>query len=275
MLTFGSVAMWTIILVGFFNSVMFPSIFTLGIAELGPLTGDGSGFLIMAIVGGAILPVIQGAMADMGYLQRLIALCRKHDAVAALDECYAEIYTGTPPIGGLEAALAMDETGGRDPFRNVVVFHSLSKRSDAAGIRSGFMAGDPRLVAMMLRWKTYGGTQIPFAVQKASAALWSEETHPVATRSRYRANFKVAEQILHNRFGYFTPGGGFFLWLDVGDGEAATRKLWGEAHVKVLPGAYLCRDTDGANPAQRYIRVALVQDEKTTREALGRLASVL
>jgi len=217
----------------------------------------------------------QGAMADIGYLQRLIALCRKHDAVAALDECYAEIYTDTPPTGGLEAALAMDETGGRDPFRNVVVFHSLSKRSDAAGIRSGFMAGDPRLVALMLRWKTYGGTQIPFAVQKASAALWGEETHPVATRSRYRANFKVAEQILHNRFGYFTPGGGFFLWLDVGDGEAATRKLWGEAHVKVLPGAYLCRDTDGANPAQRYIRVALVQDEKTTREALGRLASVL
>jgi aspartate/methionine/tyrosine aminotransferase len=105
--------------------------------------------------------------------------------------------------------------------------------------------------------------------------LWSEETHPVATRGRYRANFKVAEQILHNRFGYFTPGGGFFLWLDVGDGEAATRKLWGEAHVKVLPGAYLCRDTNGANPARRYIRVALVQDEKTTREALGRLASVL
>jgi N-succinyldiaminopimelate aminotransferase len=217
----------------------------------------------------------QGAMADIGYLQRLIALCRKHDAVAALDECYAEIYTDTPPIGGLEAALAMDETGGRDPFRNVVVFHSLSKRSDAAGIRSGFMAGDPRLVALMLRWKTYGGTQIPFAVQKASAALWSEETHPVATRGRYRANFKVAEQILHNRFSYFTPGGGFFLWLDVGDGEAATRKLWGEAHVKVLPGAYLSRDTNGANPAQRYIRVALVQDEKTTREALGRLASVL
>ena len=85
-------------------------------------------------------------------------------------------------------------------------------------------------------------------------------------------NFKVAEQILHNRFGYFTPGGGFFLWLDVGDGEAATRKLWGEAHVKVLPGAYLCRDTNGTNTAQRYIRVALVQDEKTTREALDRLA---
>ena len=88
-------------------------------------------------------------------------------------------------------------------------------------------------------------------------------------------NFRVAEQILHNRFGYYTPGGGFFLWLDVGDGEEATRRLWGEAHVKVLPGAYVCRETDGINTAERYIRVALVHDEKTTREAMTRLASVL
>ena len=120
---------------------------------------------------------------------------------------------------------------------------------------------------MMLRWRTYGGPQIPFAVQKASAALWREETHPLETREWYRKNFRVAEQILHNRFGYYTPGGGFFLWLDVGDGEEATRKLWREAHVKVLPGAYACRETDGVNTAERYIRVALVHDEKTTREA--------
>ena len=163
-------------------------------------------------------------------------------------------------------------TGGQDPFRNVAVFHSLSKRSNAAGLRSGFMAGDPRLVAMLLRWRTYGGPQIPFAVQKASAALWREETHPLETREWYRKNFRVAEQILHNRFGYFTPGGGFFLWLDVGDGEEATRRLWGEAHLKVLPGGYVCRETEGINTAERYIRVALVHDEKTTREAMTRLA---
>jgi succinyldiaminopimelate transaminase len=217
----------------------------------------------------------QGAIASLDYLQKLIRLCRQHDAVLALDECYAEIYTREPPTGGLEAALAMDETGGKDPFRNVVVFHSLSKRSNAAGLRSGFMAGDPRLVAMFLRWKTYGGTQIPLAIQKASAALWREETHPVETRAWYARNFRIAEQMLHNRFGYFTPGGGFFLWLDVGDGEAATRKLWGEAHLKVLPGAYVCRETDGINTASRYIRVALVHDDKTTREAMTRLADVL
>ena len=217
----------------------------------------------------------QGAIASKDYLQNLLSLCRKHDAVLAVDECYAEIYTDKPPVGALEAALAMDETGAADPFRNLAVFHSLSKRSNAAGLRSGFVAGDPDIVAMILRWRTYGGPQIPFAVQKASAALWREETHPPRTREWYRNNFRIAEQILHNRFGYYTPGGGFFLWLDVGDGEEATRKLWREAHVKVLPGAYACRETDGVNTSERYIRVALVHDEKTTREAMTRLAAVL
>ena len=196
----------------------------------------------------------QGAIASIDYLQKLLRLCRKHDAVLAVDECYAEIYTGAPPPGALQAALVMDETGGKDPFHNLTVFHSLSKRSNAAGLRSGFVAGDPKLVAMVLRWRTYGGPQIPIAVQKASVALWNEETHPIQTRDWYRRNFKVAEQILHNRFGYYTPGGGFFLWLDVGNGEEATRKLWRDAHVKVLPGAYACRETDGVNTAERYIR---------------------
>ena len=120
----------------------------------------------------------QGAIASKDYLKKLLRLCRKHDTVLAVDECYAEIYTGEPPPGALEAALEIDETGGKDPFRNLVVFHSLSKRSNAAGLRSGFVAGDPKLVAMILRWRTYGGPQIPFAVQKASAALWRDETHP-------------------------------------------------------------------------------------------------
>jgi N-succinyldiaminopimelate aminotransferase len=217
----------------------------------------------------------QGAMASLPYLQRLIELCRRHDAVLAIDECYAEIYNAAPPPGGLEACLAMDETGGRDPFRNVAVFHSLSKRSSAAGMRSGFVAGDPRIVQMMVRWKTYGGTQIPLAIQAASAALWREEPHAVATREFYRRNFAVAQQILHNRFRYFTPDGGFFLWLDVGDGEAATRKLWQEGHVKVLPGGYLANGNGKDNPARSYIRVALVHDEATTREAIGRIARVL
>ncbi len=217
----------------------------------------------------------QGAMARLPYLQKLIEQCRRHGAVLAIDECYAEIYNETAPAGGLQAALAMDESGGRNPFANVVVFHSLSKRSNAAGLRSGFVAGDPHIVAMMLRWKTYGGMQIPLPIQNASAALWRDEPHAVAIRDGYRARFQLAKSILHNKGGYFTPDGGFFLWLNVGDGEAVTRKLWAEGGIKVLPGAYLARETDGVNPGRRYIRVALVQDLETTRTALTRIAELL
>lgn len=217
----------------------------------------------------------QGAMATLPYLQKLIDQCRRHNAVLALDECYAEIYNNGAPAGGLQAALAMDETGGRDPFANLVVFHSLSKRSNAAGLRSGFVAGDPKIVAMMLRWKTYGGIQIPLPIQNASAALWRDEAHVKDIRDGYRARFQLAKSILHNKGGYFTPEGGFFLWLDVGDGEAAARRLWAEGGVKVLPGGYLARETNGVNPGQRYIRVALVQDLETTRTALTRIAELL
>ncbi len=217
----------------------------------------------------------QGAMAKLPYLQRLIDQCRRHNAVLAVDECYAEIYNDTAPAGGLQAALAMDETGGRNPFANLAVFHSLSKRSNAAGLRSGFVAGDPKIVAMMLRWKTYGGIQIPLPIQNASAALWRDAAHVATIRGEYQAKFQLARSILHNKGGYFTPEGGFFLWLDVGDGEAATRRLWAEGGIKVLPGGYLARETDGVNPGERYIRVALVQDLETTRAALTRIAELL
>lgn len=217
----------------------------------------------------------QGAMATLPYLQKLIDQCRRHGAILAIDECYAEIYNGAAPAGGLQAALAMDETGGRDPFADVVVFHSLSKRSNAAGLRSGFVAGDPKIVAMMLRWKTYGGVQIPIPIQNASAALWRDEAHVETIRGEYRAKFQLAKSILHNKGGYFTPDGGFFLWLDVGDGQAVTRRLWAEGGVKVLPGGYLAREIDGVNPGDRYIRVALVHDLETTRTAITRIAELL
>jgi aspartate/methionine/tyrosine aminotransferase len=117
--------------------------------------------------------------------------------------------------------------------------------------------------------------QIPLPIQNASAALWRDEAHVETIRGQYQTKFRLAKSILHNKGGYFTPDGGFFLWLDVGDGEKATRRLWAEGGIKVLPGGYLARETDGVNPGDRYIRVALVQDIETTRTALTRIAELL
>lgn len=218
----------------------------------------------------------QGAVASLDYLRTVLELCRRHGAVLVVDECYAEIYRDTPPPGGLQAAWSLRQgNGAADPFANLLVFHSLSKRSSAAGLRSGFVAGERRLIDLTSRLRQYGGASVPVPVMQASAALWADDTHVQAIRARYNASFDLAQAMLHNRFGFYKPEGGFFLWLDVGDGEAAARTLWGRAGVKVLPGRYLARGEGKDNPGARFIRVALVHDPATTREALGRLAEAL
>jgi N-succinyldiaminopimelate aminotransferase len=212
----------------------------------------------------------QGAAADLQYLRRLIALARRYDFVLLVDECYAEIYTQSAPVGALEAA-AMD--GGLD---HVVVFHSLSKRSSAAGLRSGFVAGDPEVLAAFARLRSYGAAVQPLPIVAAATALWRDEQHVVENRARYRAKFDLADHCLAGRFDYVRPDGGFFLWLDVGDGEAVTRQLWAEAAIKVLPGAYLGRaDASGRNPGAPAIRVAMVHDLETTEAALAGLVERL
>jgi aspartate/methionine/tyrosine aminotransferase len=209
----------------------------------------------------------QGAAADLAYLQRLITLARTHDFVLIVDECYAEIYTQAAPVGALEAALSLD--GGLD---GVIVFHSLSKRSSVAGLRSGFVAGDPDVLAAFTRLRSYGAAVQPLPVVAAATALWQDEEHVVANRARYRAKFDFADHCLAGRFDYVRPDGGFFLWLDVGDGEAVARRLWAEAAIKVLPGSYLGRpDASGRNPGDRAIRVAMVHDLETMKVALSRL----
>ncbi len=213
----------------------------------------------------------QGAVASLDYLKRAVALCRAHDVVLAADECYSEIYDEVPPAGALQACAALG--GG---FENVLVFHSLSKRSSAPGLRSGFVAGDASLIARFRRLRAYAGAALPMPIQAASIALWSDEAHVERNRALYRAKFDLAGQILGNRFGFVRPGGGFYLWLDVGDGEKAARALWAEAGLRVLPGAYMSRATaGGANPGAPYIRVALVHDADATAEALQRLVKVL
>jgi len=213
----------------------------------------------------------QGAVASLAYLQRWIELARRHGFVIAFDECYAEIHDAAAPPGGLEACARL----GND-LDNVIVFHSLSKRSGVPGLRSGFVAGDARLIQRNTQLVNYGGVAVPYPILAASTALWRDEAHVDINRRRYRDNFDAAAEILGPALGFVRPAGGFFLWLDVGDGEAAARRLWADAGIRVLPGAYMGRpDERGANPGDRYIRVALVHDPETTADGLRRMRRVL
>ncbi len=218
----------------------------------------------------------QGAVASLDYLKQAISLARQHDFVLALDECYGEIYDRNLPPGGLQACAQMGGSPMGSGMDNVLVFHSLSKRSSAPGLRSGFVAGDGDLIARLRMLRNYGGATLPNPLLAASAALWSDETHVEANRALYRTKFDLADQILGGKLGQYRPAAGFYLWLDVGDGEKAAAQLWRQAGVKVIPGAYLARPgADGENPGQPYIRVALVHQPEEVSEALHRMVGVL
>jgi len=212
----------------------------------------------------------EGAVADASYLETAIGLARDHDFLLFADECYSEIWTQTPPAGALETAHR-----AFGDFRNVIVFQSLSKRSNMPGLRSGFCAGDPDFIAPYGSFRNVACPQMPLPLQHVSAALWQDEAHVEASRDLYRAKFDAAARILGHRFGFKRPRGGFFLWLNMsqkGGGEAATATLWKAYGVKVLPGAYLGHQyEDGANPGQDYVRLALVGDLQATEEALKRI----
>jgi len=213
----------------------------------------------------------QGAVADLAYLKRIVALARRHGFLVFSDECYSEIYTRQAPAGMLEAA-------GPD-FAGVVAFQSLSKRSNLPGLRVGFAAGDRKFLARFLELRNVAAPQVPTPMQRVGIAAYGDEAHVEANRRLYAQKFDLADQIIGDRFGYRRPAGGFFLWLDVsaqGGDEAVTRKLWREAGLRVVPGRYLARDqADGSNPGRGYIRVAMVHDQETTAEALHRLVAAL
>jgi aspartate/methionine/tyrosine aminotransferase len=215
----------------------------------------------------------QGAVASPAYIQRALELARRHDFMLFADECYSEIYGGEPPTGALEVAARTP-----DKFRNLVVFNSLSKRSNVPGLRSGFAIGDADFLETFAEIRNLSAPQMPGPIQHASAAIWSEEQHAVANRMAYRLKYDGCDQVLGHRLGYRRPAGGFFLWLDVrhmGGGVDATVTLWKGCGVKVVPGAYLAQaGRDGSNPGDAFIRVALVHDPATIREALERIISV-
>ena len=195
----------------------------------------------------------QGAVADQTYWADLLALAEQHDFQIYADECYSDIYRGAAPIGILEVANAI----GADPER-VVAFHSLSKRSNLPGLRSGFVTSGPRTMREIRQLRTYAGTPLPLPLQMAAARVWDDEDHVIENRALYLEKFESADRILGNVPGYMKPEAGFFLWLPVEDGELAALRLWQETGVRVLPGAYLAREIDGFNPGQGFIRVAMV-----------------
>ena len=213
----------------------------------------------------------QGAVADRAYLEKLAGLARRFGFLVFADECYCEIYSKNAPAGMLEAS-------GSD-FANVVVFHSLSKRSNLPGLRIGFAAGDRRFLGPYLELRNIAAPQVPTPAQHVAIAAYGDEAHVEGNRELYSAKFDLADQIVGDRYGYQRPAGGFFLWLDVskqGGSEIVTKRLWAEAGVRVVPGRYLAREqADGSNPGADYIRVAMVQDKAATAEALHRLVAVL
>lgn len=215
----------------------------------------------------------QGAVADAAYIARALALARAHDFMLFFDECYSEIYSGAPPVGALQVAAKTPER-----FANLVVFNSLSKRSNLPGLRSGFSAGDATFLDTLFEVRNLVGPQMPGPTQHASAAVWAEEQHVTLNRLAYARKYDVADAVLGTRFGYRRPAGGFFLWLDmsvVGGCEYATLTLWKRFGVKVIPGAYLAQSgRDGTNPGAQYVRIALVHDAATIREALERFVHV-
>jgi aspartate/methionine/tyrosine aminotransferase len=213
----------------------------------------------------------QGAVADRAYLDRVTALARRFGFLVFADECYCEIYSHDPPPGMLESA-------GPD-FANVVVFHSLSKRSSLPGMRVGFAAGDRRFLASYLELRNVAAPQVPMPLQQVAIAAYGDERHVEENRRLYRQKYDLADQIVGDRYGYRRPAGGFFLWLNVaaqGGSEAAALRLWREAGLRVVPGRYLAREQqDGSNPGADYIRVAMVHNNEITAEALHRLVGVL
>ncbi|MCD1626631.1 MAG: aminotransferase class I/II-fold pyridoxal phosphate-dependent enzyme [Paracoccaceae bacterium] len=195
----------------------------------------------------------QGAVASRAYWRDLIGLAEQYDFKIFADECYSEVYRDAAPAGALEVAAEM----GADPER-VVIFHSLSKRSNLPGLRSGFMAGGPDSIARARQLRAYSGAPVPLPLQKASETVWADEAHVVENRRLYGEKYLAADRIFAGVNSYKGPEAGFFLWLPVEDGEVAALKLWQQTGVRVLPGAYLSRDVNGDNPGKGYIRVAMV-----------------
>jgi aspartate/methionine/tyrosine aminotransferase len=203
------------------------------------------------------------ASAPKEYLKRWVEAALEFDFVLLNDECYSEIYTKSKDPSLLEASIEV----GNDNFKNILVVNSVSKRSSAPGLRSGFIAGDREILKEYLRYRTYVGCASPLPLQEASTKAWEDEEHVDLNRSRYKKNFSIAKEILN----ITPPSSTFYIWLEVKDDISFTKRLYKEKNLKVLPGSFLSR----GEFKTKYIRIALVENEKRTREALIRIKELL
>lgn len=210
-----------------------------------------------------------GAVMPLEEWRKLFALQDRHGFVIASDECYSEIYfRAEPPLGGLEAAAKL----GREDFRGLLAFTSLSKRSNVPGMRSGFVAGDARLVKQFLLYRTYHGSAMSPIVQAASVAAWNDEAHVVDNREQYRRKFAEVTPLLERVLDVRLPDASFYLWAGVrGSDTVFARDLLAQYNVTVLPGSYLAREAAGANPGAGRVRMALVADTAECLEAAQRI----
>ncbi|WP_263141471.1 succinyldiaminopimelate transaminase [Pseudomonas sp. RIT-PI-AD] len=211
-----------------------------------------------------------GALIPLDVLRTLIALADEYDFVIAADECYSELYfdEDAPPPGLLSACAQL----GRRDFKRCVVFHSLSKRSNLPGLRSGFVAGDAEILKAFLLYRTYHGCAMPVQTQLASVAAWNDEAHVRANRTLYREKFAAVLDILDGVLDVQRPDGGFYLWAKTpGDDTAFARDLFAREHVTLVPGSYLSREVDGVNPGAGRVRMALVAPLAECVEAAERI----
>jgi N-succinyldiaminopimelate aminotransferase len=213
-----------------------------------------------------------GRVTTLEEWRRVFELSDRHGFVVASDECYSELYfdDARAPLGALEAAQRL----GRDDYRRLVVFSSLSKRSNVPGMRSGFVAGDATVLARFLLYRTYHGSAMSLAVQAASEAAWRDEAHVAENRRLYREKFAAALPLVRPPLETAMPDGGFYLWIrTLGEDTAFARALYAQYNVTVLPGSYLARESDGVNPGRGYIRVALVAPFDECIEGVRRIAA--
>jgi N-succinyldiaminopimelate aminotransferase len=224
-----------------------------------------------------------GAVMPLDEWKKLFELSDRHGFVIASDECYSEIYfRDEPPLGGLEAAVRL----GRSDFKNLLMFTSLSKRSNVPGLRSGFVAGDAALIKAFLLYRTYHGGAMSPAVQAASVAAWGDEEHVVDNRRQYREKFAQVTPLLASVMDVALPDAAFYLWAGVpaafnqripglSADEAFARELLAQYNVTVLPGSYLAREAQGVNPGRGRVRMALVAEPAECLEAAGRIVQFL